>query len=196
MSTAERLAAWSGVAGALIGFATILAATALSPTFSWAGNALSDLGAPGAANPWLFNWGLVASGVVALPFGLAVWDGAEHALQRVGAVVAALGFACLALVGLYPSGTDLHTPAAVAYFTLFTFAMWLHGSGTVLAGRPRRGLASVWLGIVHVLSWAIWAAGVRVGDGLAIPEFVGSVLFFAWVVATTASLDAVDFELR
>lgn len=68
---------------------------------------------------------------------------------------------------------------------LLTFALWVHGSGAVLAGDARRGLAAVWLGIGNVLQWLLWAVGFRVGDGLAVAEFVGSVVLLVWLVQTT-----------
>lgn len=183
MSDARSVLAWSGVASSLVGFGGILLATTLSPTFSWTADAISDLGAPGAANPWLLNGGLVAASLVGLPFGWVLWSTARHALERLGSVAFAGSLLALLLVGVYPTGTAAHTPAAVAYFVLFTLAMWLHGSGAALVGDVERGLVEVWLGIAHVLAWLLW--GVAGPDGLAIPEIAGSLLLFAWVVRTT-----------
>lgn len=175
--------AWSGVAGSGLGLTATLAATLLSPTFSWTANALSDLGAPTAANPWLFNGGLVVAGVIAMPFAWVLFATARHVLEHVGAASFAGSVVGLALVGLFPVGTALHAPAAVAYFLLFTVAMWLYGTGAALAGDVRRGLVSIWLGIGHVLAWLAWVA---VGpDGIAVPELVGSVILLAWLVWTT-----------
>lgn len=186
MSTVRRLLPWSGLAGSLVGFGTTLLATLLSPSFSWTGSALSDLGAPGATTPWLFNGGLVAAGIVALPFAWVLVAAARNPAERLGAVAFAGAVAALALVGAFPSGTALHLPAAVAYFALLTLALWIHGTGTVLAGDARRGLAAIWLGILHVLQWTGWAAFGT--DGVAIPELVGSLALLAWLGWTTAWL--------
>lgn len=183
MADSHRVLVWTGVAGSLLGFATTLLATVLSPTFSWTANALSDLGAPAAANPWLFNGGLVAAGLVSLPFAWVLYDAARHAVERLGAVVFAATVTDLALIGAFPEGTAVHFPLAVAYFTLLSFALWLHGSGTVLAGDARRGLAAIWLGIGNVLVWVLWTAFGT--EGLAIPEIAGTLLLLAWLVRTT-----------
>lgn len=183
MSTGRLAMAWSGVASAGLGTASTLLAVGLSPTFSWTTNALSDLGATGAGTPWLFNGGLVAAGMLGLPFGWVLFATARHPLERLGAVGFTGSVASLALVGAFPTGTALHLPAAVAYFFLFTIAMWIHGSGAALAGEVRRGLGAIWLGIGHVLAWLGWV--VTGLDGLAIPEIVGSGLFLAWVAWTT-----------
>lgn len=183
MPRLRRVMVWSGVASSLVGFLTTLSATSLSPTFSWTTNALSDLGAAEAATPWLFNGGLIVAGAIALPFAWVLFDTARHGLERVGAAAFAGSVFGLALVGAFPTGTALHAPVAVAYFLLFTLAMWLHGSGAALVGDVRRGLVAIWLGIGHLLAWLVWvASGVA---GIAIPELAGSAILFAWVVQTT-----------
>lgn len=179
----RRLVSWTGVAGTGLGLGAIALAAALSPTFSLTASAVSDLGGPDAANPWLLNGGLIAAAFVGLPFAGVLWATARHALERLGAVAFWSSLAALVLVGLYPTGTAPHAPAAIAYFVLFTFGMWLHGSGAALAGDVERGLAAIWLGITHVLAWLGWAA---VGpEGLAIPELAGSLLLLAWIGLTT-----------
>lgn len=179
----RRLVTWTGIAGSVVGLGAIAVAAALSPTFSLTASAVSDLGAADAANPWLLNGGLIAAAFVGLPFAGVLWATARDALERLGAVAFWSSLAALVLVGLYPTGTAPHAPAAITYFVLFTFGMWLHGSGAALAGDVRRGLAAIWLGIIHVLAWLVWAA---VGpDGLALPELVGSLLLLAWVGLTT-----------
>ena len=186
MSGRERLAIRAGLVGPLVGFGTTLAATASSPTFQWTGSALSDLGAAGAANPWLFNYGLVASALVTLPFVWVVWAAAEHPVERLGATAFGLSVVLLGLVGVFPIDTALHGPVSVAYFTLLTVTLWVHGSGWVLAGLVRRGLIAIWLGIGHVLFWIAWV--VAEPGGIAIPELVGSLAFYAWILLVVWTL--------
>lgn len=183
MASGRRRLAWTGIAGSVVGFGTTLLATVLSPSFSWTANALSDLGAPTAANPWLFNGGLVAAGLVSLPFAWVLFASARHLVERLGAAVFAATVADLALIGAFPEGTALHFPLSVGYFTLLSFALWIYGSGTVLAGDARRGLAAIWLGLGNVLVWVLWSAFGTAG--VAIPEILGSIVLLTWVVQTT-----------
>lgn len=194
MATYRRLASWTGLAGALLGVSTTLLATLASPSFSWTGSALSDLGAPGAPTAWLFDGGLVVAGLVALPFAWPLLASARHVAERLGAVAYAGAVVALALVGAFPTGTALHVPLAVGYFGLLTSALWIHGTGAVLAGDPGRGLAAVWLGIGHVLAWAGWLAAGP--DGVAIPELFGSAVLVAWLAWTTAWLRRPDGWVR
>jgi hypothetical membrane protein len=64
----DRLGRASGVAFPVVSLGAILLATLVSPTFTWTGSALSDLGAFGAPTALLFNGGLVLAGLVAFPF--------------------------------------------------------------------------------------------------------------------------------
>ena len=183
MDGPRRVAVWSGLASSAVGFGATLLAVAISPTFAWPTNALSDLGAAGEPTALLFNGGLVVAGLAGLPFGWVLLSAARGTLERAGGALFAGSVAALALVGAFPIGTDPHLPVAVAYFLLFTLAMGAHGAGAALAGDRRRGLASVGLGVAHVLSWLAWSAAGP--PGLAIPEIVGSGLLLAWVVLTT-----------
>lgn len=180
METVDRFPVGLGLIGPLVGFAATFAAAARSPTFGWTQSALSDLGAPTAANPWLFNWGLVASAVVTLPFAWVLWQVADHPAERLATATFAACIVALGLVGVFPSGTALHLPVAVGYFSLLSFTLWIHGTGAALAGAVRLGLVAMWLGIAHVLLWIVWvAAGL---GGVAVPEIVGSILLYVWIV--------------
>lgn len=186
----DRLAVGGGVLGPLVGFAATLAAATISPTFRWTGNALSDLGASGAANPLLFNGGLVLSALATLPFGWALRRAAGTRLERLGVVLFVFSTASLGLVGVFPSGTALHRPVAVAYFVGLTFTCWVHGAGWALRGSVRRGLIAICLGIGHVLLWVGWlAAGT---GGIAVPEIGGSLTFYGWLLLAVRSLPGAD----
>ena len=184
--TPEAVARASGVAAVAVAFAGILAAVASAPWFSWASNALSDLGVAGGLTAALFNYSLLAAGVLALPFA---WWLAATADSRFGVLTAA-GFAvtgaCMAGVGLFPSDTSLHFPAAAGTYLGLTYTLALDASDAVHAGATRRALAGLWGALGHVTMWLTWAvAGPAVGvDGLALPEVAGALLLAAWVVAT------------
>ena len=176
----------TGVAAVVVALAGILAAVASAPWFSWASNALSDLGVAGGLTAALFNYSLVAAGALALPFA---WWLAATAGSRAG-VFTAVGFAatgaCMAGVGLFPSDTALHFPAAAGTYLGLTYTLALDASDAVLAGDRRRALAGLWGALGHVTTWVAWAvAGAAVGvPGLALPEAAGALLLSVWVVAT------------
>ncbi len=151
-------------------------------------DALSELGGAGEPTAWLFNGGLVAGSLLSVLSLWAVWRTRENALDTVGCVGLTISLVAMGLVGVFPVGTDLHLPMAVTFFGAFTYALFFFGSGRVLAGEPRFGLASLWLGIAHVTSWVVWAAGLRPGPGLALPETVGALILVVWMVRTIRRL--------
>lgn len=172
----ERLARISGPLGAVLTVGAILAAIALSPEFSWTASALSDLGVgDDVAVRLLFNGGLIGGGVVAVAYGLA--------LRPHSAVVAAgyvLAVVAMALVGVFPAGTPLHFPVAVAFFLIATATVVIDG---VRRRATPSGRAAIALAAGHVLGWLLWGYGLRPGPGLALPEVGGVVMFGLWVVA-------------
>lgn len=184
--TPDAVARTSGVAAVAVAFAGILAAVASASSFSWASNALSDLGVAGGLTAALFNYSLVAAGALSLPFA---WWLATTADSRVG-VLTAVGFAvtgaCMAGVGLFPSDTSLHVPMAAGTYLGLTYTLALDASDAVVAGDRRRALAGLWGALGHVTMWIAWAvAGPAVGvTGLALPEVAGALLLAVWVVAT------------
>lgn len=175
-----RLSALLAPAVALV---AIVGAVLLAPEFSWAGDALSDLGAPGAETAWLFNGGLVLAGALGLPFAASLAARARTRLDWLASLVLLATLLSLAGVGLFPAGHSYHLPAAAGFYLGATLTLWTDGTAGVLAGEPRFGLAAVWLGNLQVLQWLAWVAGLRAGPGLAIPEAVGATLFALWVLS-------------
>lgn len=182
----RRAGTWLGVAALAISLLGIGIAVALAPWFSPTANALSDLGARGEASAPAFNYGLIAGGTLGVGFAARLWPDAPGRLGRGGVAVLGVSFVCLALIGVFPTPHPYHLPVAVAFFTLFTYGLFVYGSGEALAGRVRAGIGTVWLGIAHVTGWIVWA--VAGPEGLAVPEMVGTILLGVWVVATTRRL--------
>ncbi|WP_336359477.1 DUF998 domain-containing protein [Haladaptatus sp. ZSTT2] len=185
----ERVGGLAGVLAPTVTLGAILLGTVISPTFTWSGSALSNLGAMGAETAWLFNGGLMLGSLLAIPFLVVAFRRSVHRLQHVGVLLLSLALAGLFLVGVFPMGTTYHFPAALSFYLFTTLALWIHGSGSVLAGTPRRGLVSIWLGIANIMTWLVWVAqGPLTRGGLAVPEFIGACVFALWLVFTARRL--------
>lgn len=186
-------AATAGLIAPAIAAVTILAATLVDPGFVWADDALSNLGELPAGESItlsflaespefaLFNGGLILTGIVGLAFAWRLWADAENWFLRIGALQFAGALIALALVGVYYIPREPHGAVAIAHYLLGIVFLWTHGTGSVLAGRVRWGLVTIWLGIVHLVAWLVWAA-LLTGPipGLAIPETVGAAIFGGW----------------
>jgi hypothetical membrane protein len=184
--TLDRIWAYSGVAGILIGLAGIAAAIVVAPWFTWTGHALSDLGHPGRTSAPVFNWSLVAAGLLGVVFTIRLFTASEQIVERVGIGIVGVGMATLGLVGVFDITHPLHGPVAVAFFLGITYGWFVHGSGLAFSGAVRRGIGSIWLGVGHVTAWLLWA--VVDLDGIALPELAGALLLAVWIADTTRSL--------
>ncbi|MCO8245644.1 MULTISPECIES: DUF998 domain-containing protein [unclassified Haladaptatus] len=184
MNRTRTIPELSGLAAPLVTFGAILLAALISPRFSWTLDALSDLGAAGESTAWLFNGGLIVGAILALPFVRGLWARRENRFDAVGTVVLLVSFVGMGLVGIFPEGTNLHFPMAITFYAGLTYALFFLGSGRIVTDERTLGLGSVWLAVIHITSWILWAVGIRIGSGLAIPETVGALILIVWMVAT------------
>lgn len=189
----ERLGTASGLLAPLVTLGSIAIATTLSPTFTWAESALSDLGAPGAPTAWLFNGGLIIGSIIALPFGVLVFLHAYNRIEQAGAVVFGVTAVFLAAIGVFPTGTPQHFPAAVSFYLFLSISLWTYGTGNVLAGKRWLGALTICLGILNIAAWVVWAVAFQTTvPGLALPESVGAIILGAWIFGTTIRIRTAD----
>jgi hypothetical membrane protein len=184
--TLRRAVDWLGVVGLAVSTLGIAVAIALAPWFSPTSNALSDLGEIGRRSAPAFNYGLIAGGVLGVGFAARLVTHASGTIERSGVALLAAALASMALIGVFPIPHPNHLAVSVAFFSLFTYALFVLGSAEVLAGGVRAGLGAIWLGIAHVTGWVVWTAAGT--EGIAIPETVGALALAVWIVARTRRL--------
>lgn len=172
----RRVARLSGLAAIVVTIGGILAASALSPTFSWQSSALSDLGVT-PATAWLFNGALVVGGIVGTPYAWALWSAAADPLSRLRGATYLLALASMAGVGLVPAGRLLHLPLAVAFFTFAALTAVVDGVARL---RLTSGKLALVAGVLAPTAWPVWLLWLD-GGGIAVPEFVAAALFGLWV---------------
>ena len=184
----------TGVLAAAVSLASVLLATMVSPSFEWAGNALSNLGvastdAGTATTALLFNGGLLLGALLGLVFAYFLWIEAESRGKRAVAGLLALTLLAMGLVGVFPQGTSPHFPLSVAFFVLITVTIWADAVAVRNTDEGRRGAIAAWLGATNVAAWGVWVAtGPLQRPGLAIPEIVGSLALAAWLLSTAIRL--------
>jgi hypothetical membrane protein len=216
-----RLARLSGTVAPVVSLGCILLATLLVPWFSWADDALSELGVPAtSAVAPLFNYGLVVGGLLALPYGVALWadtggrsssssppspddSGLLDSLAgRLVAVFFSFSALSMGLIGVFPIPAELsvggttvepHFYVAVGFYLGLTATLAADGLRRI---RQSAGQVALLLAAGHVGYWLVWARGVRVGPGLAIPETVGALALAAWLWAVSPSRPEVLSRLR
>lgn len=190
----QQVAPVLGVAAIVSTFAGIFGAIALSPSFAWSENALSNLGvasqAAGTGTTVLFfNGGLLLGGVLGIGFAASLVAVERHPVVRLGAGIFGMAMASMAGVGVFPQDGPYHFEVAFGLYMLFTVAAVVFGVGRVLDSDGREGALSAGLGLANLAVWVVWTqqGGIE-QPGLAIPEILGAVCIGAWALLQARTL--------
>ncbi len=106
-----------------------------NPTFSVMGGALSDLGAPNANAPWIYNYGLILSFAPFFLYSLYLIYISENKIQTAGATMILISSVFLAFIGIFHSGTSPHGFVSSYFFLQFFFGMLVFSCGMKSALR-------------------------------------------------------------
>ena len=178
MPSARRLAVAAGSLAVAVSLVGIPVVTLVAPGFAWPADALSDLGVtPSTAA--LFNGTLLFTAALGLPYAWALWNGATG-WARLPSLLFAPSLLLLGGVGAFPSGHPLHFPSAVGFYLGLTATLTVDG---LVRRGTTTGRTAFLLAALHLGQWWLWVEGVRVGPGLAVPEFVGAAVLSVWVLA-------------
>ena len=178
-----------GAMATLLSLGSIAVAILLDPTFSWTGDALSDLGVREPSAP-VFNWGLMGGGLVGIGYAVELGRsalsrsggrdrfGSERSITTLRATVFALAMIAMAGVGAFDLTHPLHGPAAVGFYALVTAVFAVDG-----VGRRNTKTGRIVLGFVpaHVAIWATFSIGWWPVTGIALPELPGALMLAMWV---------------
>ncbi|MHA1576102.1 MAG: DUF998 domain-containing protein, partial [Candidatus Thorarchaeota archaeon] len=173
---------------ALIG---IVIAIAISPNFTWWGNALSDLGhytrtdlgSLQLFSAIIFNTGLITTGLMMLYFSISLFKQLNDPIGKIGLLIFMVS--CMFLIGigvLSENFGDLHFFVSVGFFLTFPFAFWTFGLSWLRFPSLR------WFAVVSLLipfvSLYIWIGIGSFWVGVAIPEIITamSAIVWAWIV--------------
>ncbi|MEM1627735.1 MAG: DUF998 domain-containing protein [Desulfurococcaceae archaeon] len=172
---------FTGVLAVILAWIVIAISITYNPWFDLFKHALSDLGDPGMANnPWIYNTGLIVTGVVTCIYSLYL---AYRSINKVHVFASALIFVAgifLSLIGVFPSGTRPH----VFISTWFFIQIWLAMLATSI------GMASE-SKTPHAMSLAILAITGPIGafivkwPSVALLEIYGIVIINIYIVLLT-----------
>jgi hypothetical membrane protein len=180
----QRIGATSGIVAPIVAFICILTAIASYPTFSWTNNALSDLGVVSGITASLFNFGLLASGILALNFaifGLFTYFGKSWVGKIGSAVFAAATIALIGISVFNENFSPTHYLVSVAFFTLAPIALFILTIGFWLSHQRRMAAFTVAVGVAAALPWILLFTFNYVPN-VAIPEFLSALAVSIWAV--------------
>jgi len=180
----ERIGATSGIISPIIGFVCIITAIGSYQSFSWSNNALSDLGIIPGITASVFNFGLIASGLLAFIFaifGLYAYFGRKN-VGRIGSSIFAAGSLALIAIGVFNENySPTHYLVSVAFFTLIPIALFIVTFSFMLTHQTKLAGFTVLAGVTAALPWILQFAFDYVHN-VAVPEFVSGVVISIWTV--------------
>jgi hypothetical membrane protein len=178
-----RISGICGIITPLVTYTFILLAVASYPQFSWADDALSDLGVVTGITATLFNFGLIAGGILALLFALGLFTFLrEKMLGRIGAFIFVLDSLALIAIGVFPENVKpMHFCASVLFFALFPISMLMVGAAFLSMARAKMGLLTILSALFVATVWItqFWA---RFVSGVAIAETLSALSGSMWSV--------------
>jgi hypothetical membrane protein len=180
----QRIGAASGIVAPIVAFVCILTAIASYPTFSWTNNALSDLGVVSGITASLFNFGLLASGILAFNFaifGLLTYSGKSWVGKIGSAVFAAATLALIGISVFNENFSPTHYLVSVAFFTLSPIALFILTIGFWLNHQRRMAAFTVAVGVAAAMPWLLLFTFNYVPN-VAIPEFLSALAVSIWAV--------------
>ena len=89
-----------GLASGIIFWIVTILSIAANPWFSLTKNAFSDLGASSANVPWIYNYGLIVAGGVALLYSVSLMDWSTNKVEVAGSAFMFIAGIFLALIGV------------------------------------------------------------------------------------------------
>ncbi|MEA1992982.1 MAG: DUF998 domain-containing protein [Euryarchaeota archaeon] len=172
---------------ALFGFLTPLTAFVFIATtvyihdFQFTGNALSDMGQVGGEKNYIFNMGLILTGIFGFVFALFLYSKVKKYEKGAGlAFMASTLF--LICIGLFPEGTDPHYAFSVGFYLLASISIFLFG--IIILKRKRK------IGVFSIVGIAVGLVTALIPEwkGVAIPETIGAVVICLWVLVISSAL--------
>lgn len=149
--------------------------------FEFTGNALSDMGRVGLEKNYIFNTGLILSGICGILFSLGIYHGVKK-YEKISALILALASIFLICIGVFPEGTDPHGFFSVGFYLLGFIALILFGV-FILRRKRNIGIFSVGSAILGLV-----LALVPDWNGVAIPETIGAFFICLWMVVVAYTL--------
>lgn len=188
----ERIGASSGILSPIIGFVCIITAIDTYPRFSWTNNALSDLGVVPGITASVFNFGLIASGLLAFNFaifGLYVYfSNSKNNVGKIGSDLFASGSLALIAIGVFNENySPTHYLVSVAFFTLMPIALFIITYSFLLTHQGKIAAFTILAGFAAAVPWILQFTFNYVPN-VAIPEFLSGIIISVWTVTLASKI--------
>ncbi|HDQ06315.1 MAG TPA: DUF998 domain-containing protein [Candidatus Bathyarchaeota archaeon] len=184
-----RFGGFCGILGSGLSLTLVLAATILSPWFSWENNALSELGVGEVS--LLFNGAMLIGGVIIFFFALGLreyfLDG--NRLVRVGVNLVIVASILLALVSVFIFDMMLmHGIVSLGPLLLAPLGFVFIGFGTEETKIRKFSIGCGVAALVSILILPMIILFLPFNAGFAVPEIINTAITTVWLFAVGTEL--------
>jgi len=183
-----RIGGLCGILGSALPLMMVLAATVLSPWFSWDANALSELGV--GEESMLFNSAVLLGGVLNFLFTIGLIHYFNREKQaKIGAASVMLSSVFLALVGIFTINYHImHGVAALGYFVLAPVGFIIIGHATKDSTVKKLSIACGITALISILILPMIIFVTPFNIGFAVPELIEALIISVWVIFMSTKL--------
>jgi len=170
-----------GIVSAIIPYLFILTSIVLSPWFNFYDNALSDLGniARNSYVAYIFNWGLVITGLFAASFALFLSYVKYSWKFLIWTPLLLVASADLFLIGVFSEDVGrMHGIVSIIFFLMTIVTMFVYSFLSWPLGSPKVGALALIFGFVSTVVWF----GDWPWSGLAIQELATVMMASVWLI--------------
>jgi hypothetical membrane protein len=104
------------------------------PLFDFWKDAFSDFGVEKARFPWLYNGGLILSSIFLMLYSIGIYEASSHKLEALSSGLLITASIFLALISLFPGGTEPHNFVSTWFFLQSFFGFSVLGIVISLKG--------------------------------------------------------------
>jgi len=168
---------YTGLIAALSGWITIFTAISVNPWFVFTRDAFSDLGAPDANMPWIYNYGLIITGLIIILYSIPQLYDSMNRIESFASAYTSVTGIFLILIGVFPSGTRPHVFVSTWFFIQGDLTILLWGIGLLIRGWKKLGLFFLLMSIIAgVIGFTVdWPSA-------ATAEAFGVVVLDIWIL--------------
>jgi|Deesub1362B_J571_1020462.scaffolds.fasta_scaffold00004_92 hypothetical membrane protein len=175
--TLKALHMYIGVIAAIGAWIVIFICISINPWFVFTRDAFSDLGAPSANNPWLYNYGMIIIGLLIMVYSLRQIIDSQNKIETVGATFLFTAGIFLILIGMYPAGTRPHNFVSTWFFVQADMAILAWGIGLLARKWKDLGVLFTLMGTLGPIIAALidWPSAATI-------ETYGIIIIDIWVI--------------
>ena len=173
----ENIFEYIGLIAAIVAWIIIGFCIMLNPWFVFTRDAFSDLGSAKASMPWVYNYGLILTGILILFYSIYLMITSENKVETVGSAFIFIAGLFLSLIGIFPSGTRPHTFVSLWFFIQTDLGILTWGSGLIINKQKKTGLSIALMALIGgLIGFTInWPSA-------AMAETFGIIIIDIWVI--------------